>query len=278
MRTPLLFRCFGVFICAFAFLPTGNAANEPARLESHVFLWDALTVKPTPVGQRRDVADQPTRTLERFESHISTLRPGQESHPPHKHPQEEFIILKEGTLEISINGKKQTVGPGSLFFFASNDLHNVRNVGPDAATYLVFNLATAATASAPVEGAEKTAKAGVMGSSVFDWEKLAVTKTKAGERRALFDSPTTTCRNLECHVTTLNRGEVPHSPHHHPDEELIVVKEGLIEATVNGVATRAGPGSICFFASNDQHGLKNVGDGVASYYVIRVLTEHTPKN
>lgn len=278
MCTPLLFRCYGMIICALLFASVGRTASEPAPLSSRVFLWDTTADKATPVGLRHDVADQPTRTFEMFECHVSTLRPGMMSHPPHKHPQEEFIILKEGTLEVAINGKKQTVGAGSLFFFASNDLHNVRNVGETDATYLVFNLTTSSTKDAPAEGAEKTAHAGVMGSSVLDWQKLSVVKTKTGERRELFNSPTTTCRNLEGHVTTLNRGETPHAPHHHPDEEIIVVKEGILEATVNGVTTRAGPGSICLFASNDQHGLKNGGDGVATYYVFRVVTERTPKS
>lgn len=200
------------------------------------------------------------------------------SHPPHKHPQEEFIILKEGTLDVTVNGRTQTVGPGSLFFFAANDLHNVHARGDSAATYLVFNLATAATRTAPAEGAEARAAKGVMGSVIYDWEELAVTKTKTGERRELFNSPTTTCQNLRCHVTTLNAGEAAHAPHRHPDEEIIVVKEGRLAAMVNGVTTEVGPGSICFFASNDEHGLKNIGDSAASYYVIRVATELTPKS
>ena len=44
-------------------------------------------------------------------------------------------------------------GPGSLLFYASNDLHNVTNVGTTAATYLVFNYETVATRIAPAEGA-----------------------------------------------------------------------------------------------------------------------------
>jgi len=277
MRLPLLPLAFGWLCSGLAFVATAAAEDLPARLGSKVFRFEDLPVKVTPVGQRRDVADQPSRTLARFESHISTLRPGLESHPPHKHAQEEFIILKEGTLEVGINGRTTKVGPGSLFFFASNDLHNVHSVGSEAATYLVFNLATAATQNAPAEGAEAAAVKGTMGSSIFDWNQLAVAKTETGERRELFNSRTTTCGSLRCHVTTLNAKGIPHAPHRHPDEEIIVVKEGTIEATVNGVATTAGPGSICFFASNDEHGLKNVGDGPATYYVIRVVTELTPK-
>ena len=47
------------------------------------------------------------------------------------------------------------------------------------------------------------------------------------------------------------------------------VREGVIEATINGVAKRAPMGSVIFFASNDLHGMRNAGDGQASYFVLR---------
>jgi quercetin dioxygenase-like cupin family protein len=235
-------------------------------------------VKPTNVGSRRDVNDGPTPTLETFECHISTLNPGKSSHPPHQHAREEFIILQEGTLDVSINGVVQRVGPGSLFFFASNDWHNVTNVGDAPATYLVFNLATPETRTAPAVEAAKSAAPGKLKSGTFEWAKLTVVPTKVGARREVFDSPSVTCSNIECHVTTLNAGESPHAAHHHPDEELIIVREGMLEATINGVARPpVGRGSILFFASNDEHGLRNAGTTPATYYVVRIVTSQTPK-
>jgi quercetin dioxygenase-like cupin family protein len=260
-----------------ALISRGQTPAVPsAKLGSTVFNWDSFRPQPTGVGVRRDVVNLPTATLEKFECHISTLNPGLMSHPPHRHPQEEFIIIKEGTLEVFINGQTQRVGPGSLFFFASNDLHNVTNVGDRPATYLVFNLTTAATHTAPAQGAAAAGLPGKLASTVFDWEKLAPKATKTGERREVVNSPTVTCANLECHVTTLKPGEVPHAPHHHPDEELVIVKEGLIEVTINGVTQRAGPGSIFFYASNDEHGMKNVGPNAATYHVVRIVTAATP--
>lgn len=113
-------------------------------------------------------------------------------------------------------------------------------------------------------------------SAVFDWSKLAVTKTKTGERRSIVDRATPTMTRFESHVTTLDAGQVPHAPHRHPDEEIVIVKEGTIEVTINGKSQRAGEGSMFLFASNDMHGMKNVGSGRATYYVLRVVTATTP--
>lgn len=252
------------------------AAEPAARLGSTVFKWDDLKVKPTGVGERRDVADNPTPTLEVFECHISTLNPGQASHLPHIHPQEELIILKEGTLDVLLNGGSQRAGPGSLLFFASNNPHAVHNAGKEPATYFVFNFATAATRALNGKVSGPT-ESGHLGSTVFEWDKLAAKPTKVGERRDVANSPTATLTNFECHVTTLRAGEAAHAPHHHPDEEIILIKEGLLEVTINGQSQKAGTGSILFYASGDEHGMKNIGDKSATYYVLRLVTESTPK-
>lgn len=109
----------------------------------------------------------------------------------------------------------------------------------------------------------------IMGSAVFDWNKIEVKPTKSGERRQFFQSATATLDELECHVTTLNPGETAHAPHQHPEEEMIVIKEGTIEVVQGGVTNRAGAGSVIFHASNVMHGMRNVGSGVASYHVFK---------
>lgn len=270
---------------ALALLLAGAAtatafAAEPVAgpLGSRAFVFDALAVRATPAGQRREVVNQPTPTLRQFQSHITTLNPGLASHAPHQHPLEEMILVKEGTLEVSINGATRRAGPGSVLFYASNDFHAVKNIGDAPATYVVLNFGTAATATAPKERAVDSAPPSALRSQVFEWTALTAQPTKSGERRAIFASPTVTCASLSCHATTVSKGqEAAHGPHRHVDEEVVVVKEGTLEATFGGQAHRGGPGSIFFFASNDEHGLRNAGDTPVTYYVVRVITEATPK-
>jgi quercetin dioxygenase-like cupin family protein len=109
----------------------------------------------------------------------------------------------------------------------------------------------------------------VMSSSIFDWKTIEIKPTKIGSTRKFFQAPTATLDELECHVTTLNPGETPHPPHKHPDEELIIVKEGMVEALVNGQMKRVEAGSVIFQASNQMHSIRNVGQTPATYHVIR---------
>ncbi len=109
----------------------------------------------------------------------------------------------------------------------------------------------------------------IMGSSIFDWEDLPVKQTERGETRKVLRAPTATLDELECHVTMLKAGEMAHPAHQHPDEELIIVKEGTVESLVNGELKVVGPGSVIFQAANQMHCIKNVGDTPATYHVIK---------
>jgi XRE family transcriptional regulator, regulator of sulfur utilization len=136
----------------------------------------------------------------------------------------------------------------------------------------VINLATPVTHTPAKFNAAPTRPSGV-----FDWTKLAMQQIKNGERREVLKGSTVTMENLSVHVTTVNGGEAAHGAHRHPDDEIVIVKEGTLEATINGVAHRAPAGSVVLFTSNDLHGMRNAGDTRVSYYVIRMITSATPK-
>ena len=116
----------------------------------------------------------------------------------------------------------------------------------------------------------QTAAKPLMHSSVFNWADLKVVSTKTGERRAVFDASTPALANLECHITTLNPGKVPHLPHRHPEEELMIVKEGTLETIQEGRTNVVTAGGIIFEASNELHGLRNIGTNRATYFVIKL--------
>jgi XRE family transcriptional regulator, regulator of sulfur utilization len=111
-------------------------------LDSTAWQWAQLTPKKTDVGERRDVVRQPTRTLDELEMHVTTLNPHTASHAPHTHPNEEMVILKEGTLQAHVNGREIVVPAGGVLFFASMQPHAVQNVGDSPATYYVINWAS----------------------------------------------------------------------------------------------------------------------------------------
>lgn len=130
-------------LCSFA--AGAWAQDKAAVLGPAVWDWDRIEAKKTDVGALRDLVRQPTATLDELEMHVTTLNPGLSSHPPHTHPNEELVIIREGTVEVLSDGAWKRIGPGSVVFNASNSPHALRNVGTTPATYHVINWSTPAT-------------------------------------------------------------------------------------------------------------------------------------
>lgn len=113
-------------------------------------------------------------------------------------------------------------------------------------------------------------------SCVFQWADLKPHPTKVGVSRPVVDAPTPGLADLEIHITTLNPGQSPHPPHHHVAEELMILREGTLEAMQQGRTNIVQAGGIIFEASNEEHGLRNIGTNPATYYVIKFLPPAAP--
>ena len=113
-----------------------------------MFDWTALQAVPIPNGERRQVLDGPTATVDLLHVHVTTLAVGKASGEAVRHLQEEVLIVKEGEVEVSLDGTTQKVGPGSILFFAAGAVTRLRNVGTTPATYYVIYYKTPKTPKA----------------------------------------------------------------------------------------------------------------------------------
>src|ERR1051325_8853090 len=134
--------------------PPPAIATKPI-MRSRVVQWRDLTGRPSDVATFRDVFDAPTATLDEYSCHVTTLKPGKEPHPAHQHPEEELLIIKEGTLEVVQNGVTNQVAAGGMVFCASNELHGWRNSTTNPVTYYVIKVYPHDLAKPAPEGAPK---------------------------------------------------------------------------------------------------------------------------
>jgi mannose-6-phosphate isomerase-like protein (cupin superfamily) len=77
----------------------------------------------------------PTDQLSGMCTGMAVLDPGATPHPPHRHPEEEFMIVAEGTGEIECGGQTTKVGPGSIMYCAGDVLHGIVNTGKVPLTF-----------------------------------------------------------------------------------------------------------------------------------------------
>ena len=112
------------------------------------------------------------------------------------------------------------------------------------------------------------ARAAALGSKTYRFADLPVKTNGKNRSRAMLNGETHTGFPVEVHMSELAPGEMPHPPHHHEHEEMVMIHEGTLEVTIPGKSVTLGPGSSAFMASNEEHGWRNVGTTPAVYWVL----------
>ena len=135
-------------------------------------------------------------------------------------------------------------------------------------TYSRRELCLLAAAFAAVPG--KAATGTVLPSKIYRYEELPVRDSNGNKMRPILEGELHDGFHLEVHQTRLAPGNMPHPAHHHVHEEMFMLREGTLEVTIAGRATRMGPGSVGFVASNVEHGVRNVGTTPAEYFVVEL--------
>ena len=110
--------------------------------------------------------------------------------------------------------------------------------------------------------------AATLRSEFYPFDSLPVRGSGTSRSRAVLRGKNRKGMTVEAHHTELAPGSAPHPPHRHVHEEMIVVREGLMEVTIAGKSMKLGPGGVAYIASNEEHGWRNAGDTQAHYLVI----------
>jgi mannose-6-phosphate isomerase-like protein (cupin superfamily) len=127
-------------------LPIEASAQQDTAMPSKMYPFEKLPVRTPNNAQIRDVLKGKLATGEPLEVHETTLPPGGAPHPAHHHVHSEMWLIREGTVEITVNGTSYRLEPGSVGFVRSNDEHGIKNVGPAPATYFVVAIGPGADA------------------------------------------------------------------------------------------------------------------------------------
>jgi quercetin dioxygenase-like cupin family protein len=128
-------------LCAPAFHVVAQETNNPANekkftIENCVTSFSMDSVVKTSVGYQFWFVDKnflDGRTLK-----MSVVKPGSATHPPHKHAEDEFFFVLEGTAEFYLDGQTRTAAAYASFYCPSNVEHGIRNVGDTDLKYLVI--------------------------------------------------------------------------------------------------------------------------------------------
>ena len=127
---------FGLLTFAQEKNDTLSVLTKTFNIENCVNQFNKEGAINTKVGYQYWFADKDFldgRTLK-----MSVVAPHKATHEPHKHIEDEFFFVLEGTAEFYLDGKTLVSGPYTSFYCPSNVEHGIRNVGDTELKYLVI--------------------------------------------------------------------------------------------------------------------------------------------
>jgi mannose-6-phosphate isomerase-like protein (cupin superfamily) len=192
--------------------------------------------------------------------HVSVLTHGHCPHPPHRHDEEELLLLLAGEVDLILPDAPSSPGnprtrlqPGQLVYYPAQFAHTLEAVSEEPANYLMFKWRA--------DAVEATSR---LPFGRFDLSGFVKSqKAKEGFRpRRVFEGPTGCLRRLQCHVSTLTP-EAGYAPHVDAYDVAIVVMEGEVET----LGERVKPHGVIFYPAGEPHGIRNTGHATAKYVV-----------
>ncbi len=233
------------------------------EVDSGVYKWSELPTKEGDKRVGRKIMEGSSPHFSFLEIHATTQYKGANPAPPHTQENiEELVIVKEGSLKLTMNGKSEVLPKGSVGLIPPLTEQSMENVGDGPLTYYIMMFTSKKEMDIP-----RVKEAG--GPLSVNFKDLKPEKTNKGQSISYFERSTAMCEYFEMHVTELDRKGPSHTPHSHAKSEIILVIEGRTEMIINGETYQGTEGDLFFIKSNEMHGISNIGDSPCRYYAFR---------
>ena len=133
---------------------TSRSAADAAMLPTKVAGWNdsaagAVTAK---WGELRWLHRGETPSLKDLHVRVVVVKPGEAVHKAHRHAEEEFIYIAEGSGTWRVDGKDMPLQKNDTLYVSPWDFHGLTNTGKDPLTFFVVKWNGKAAAPPPHPG------------------------------------------------------------------------------------------------------------------------------
>ena len=246
-------------LCGYA------VAMAQTPIKSDVYVWKDSPVEITGTGSIRSIVKGIATDFDSMDIAAVSLDKGKAEKESSHADFEEMIIVKDGSLRITVGEASKTVGRGSVAIVMPEDEHRYENAADGETTY--YRLRYKSRNPADAERAKKSG-----GSFVMDWNDVKFNSRSDGKggTRSFFTKSTAMGKRLELHSTLLEPNQSSHTPHHHRAEEMVVILDADVEMYLGpgqegGRTKKATDGDVIYLVSNEYHAISNIGKESALY-------------
>jgi (S)-ureidoglycine aminohydrolase len=264
MKNRLLIIIGCIFFTFSAF------SQDSTFVLSNVYEWQKQQIKTRPQGEARMFMEGETPTFKLFKVHATTLNPKSRMRATaYTQENEELILVKEGVLTVTVEGKTKEIRAGGIALIMSGDTRETENKTENKTTYYVFQINSR-------EKPNITRAKNSGGSLLMNFDEVEFKKHDKGGRRNFFDRPTSMASRFEMHVTTLNTGKNSHDPHTHNAPEIILMidnesgsSDENAEMFITDKWIPCKIGDVSFVNSKVPHAIKNTSKGNITYFAFQ---------
>jgi mannose-6-phosphate isomerase-like protein (cupin superfamily) len=133
-----LLICTGSLAIAFVVANTTRAAEPaPDNLKSQVVRIEDARVHTGDWGEMRFFFRGKTYATKDVLVAVAVVQPGKTVHKAHRHAEEEYLAIIEGTGTWSLDGKEFPAGKGDILYVEPWIYHGVTNTGDKPLVFLV---------------------------------------------------------------------------------------------------------------------------------------------
>mgnify|MGYP000359692849 CR=1 FL=1 len=144
MKYLLPLAVLALSACTAADGPVANTA-APSVILSEA----AVTPAPGEWGTFYPYFTEGSHALDPVLVGVAKINAGDEPHPPHRHVEEEYLMVTKGTGTWYLNGEKQVANEGDILFAHSWDYHGITAADDSPLEFVVFKYA--AKGNAPTD-------------------------------------------------------------------------------------------------------------------------------
>ena len=232
-----------------------DVATLPALTARVHQLWLPLEQDPEVGWKPHSLFRGTTPVVNAMKCHASVLDPGRQPHPPHRHHDEELLVILDGEATLVVadgpdgDVVEREVQRGDFAYYPAGFAHTIRNAADAPVSYVMFKWT-----------ADRGGREDVIGHRLIP--HVRPDGPDAFSTKRVLEGQTRHLGKLHAHVTTL-QPDAGYDPHVDAYDVGIVVLEGTVET----LGKRVVPCGVVFYAAGESHGMRGVGDGPATYLV-----------
>ena len=117
--------------------PLQAADSSPKQLKSSVVSFDDAKVRPGNWGELRSYFTGETLGTKNVLTAVAVVKPGEAPHRAHRHADEEYLVIAEGSGTWSLEGKEFPAKQGDILYAEPWVYHGLKNTGTKPLTFVV---------------------------------------------------------------------------------------------------------------------------------------------